>query len=163
MNVSPMLKTLKYIFLSISLLLIFTTSCREHDHNSHHSMGEKTKITKSEGYRLIFDLQNMQEHQSMMKQMNLQMTHADDISHIILLTPVNESNMSVLKEADVVFSIQSSQNEVRQVPAKVMQGGGMYHYYLELKAQDDSALKVQATLKKGQTELGGKVEFTLHP
>lgn len=165
-----MKRNLTVLFTTVfSALLILTYGCKKesgdamnHDHKATSLESPGTKIVKADGLTVVFDLTTMQNHKKMMESMNItNMNHDSDATHELLLT-VNDEKNETVKGADVQISVKGPAGEVEK-EAGVMEGGGMYHYAVDLTAKKPGNYHVEATLKiSSQSEpVHAGTDFTL--
>lgn len=144
--------------------MFLSVGCKDKKPQKNKSISQKVKINN---YQLVFDFQNMEAHNEMMEHSDIKMTHKPETTHMLLLTPINEQNMGVLKDAQVSCQVGQhgpKRSTINKEEMKVMEGGGMYHYYVEIELNDAQQITAQCEIihEEKNVNIAGGVSFSLN-
>lgn len=141
----------------------FVNACgeKEKHHNAEMAMsGVSTKVVEKDGYRFILDLQSMEAHMKMMKDMGMNMSGMKHEGNAVLMLTIMDMETSKMLQADKVeFVIALGEGKAEAKTAVLMAEKGMKHYVAMLNRQENSKLSVSANVTLGDKKLEVRTEF----
>lgn len=113
----------------VSVLCMMSCAKEGHDHGDvQRSEVGNTKIVTTGGIQAAFDLMDRAHHEGMMKKMNTQVEAEAEFSDYLLLTLMKKPENTLIRDAEVSFSMKGPDNSVVTKKGHIMTGMGMHHY-----------------------------------
>jgi len=129
--------------LRIFFLAVLVTGCREKTDNHMSEMDQNpklaeknmTKLVKTDGLQVAFDLMTMPYHMQMMKLMKVDMKYVEGATHGLMVTVMDDKTKTILSDAEVMLTITDPDGMVKTEEPEIMHGSGMHHYAVHIKAK----------------------------
>jgi len=119
-----------------------------------------TKLVRVDDLHVAFDFMSMPYHMQMMKLMGAEMKHIPGATHGLMVTVMSYETKKILKDAEVSLSVTDPEGRLENYTPEVMQGAGMHHYAIHLKAAKQGAYQVSARVRYHGKDYLAKTEFT---
>lgn len=137
----------------------------KHGNGEQHHAGVQpmSKVVKTDGIQVAFDLMSLDHHQKMMKMMHTTMKFSDDSNHGLMLTILEQGTMKPVKGAEVNITMTEDGSE-HPVTKKAMiaEGNGMYHYAADYKIHSRAGCTLSATINANGKTYNVKTTFTMN-
>ena len=160
------MKKLTALLLFVSLAAFI--SCSKGDSGGHHGMMkmDNIKIVKLADRQVTFELMDKAAHDKMAKMMKMDhekmAMHGDkDSDHFISISVLKGADKSPVKDAEITASVTGPDGKTVTRKGHIMEGGGMFHYAIDLKMKDKGDYKVSADIKTGDKSETAEATFTI--
>ena len=162
---------MKKTILVIAGLTLLMGGCKTRSDNTGQYMGEMandsrlaenniTRLVRVDDLHIAFDFMSMPYHMQMMKLMKADMKHAEGATHGLMVTVMDYQSKKILKDAQVSLTITEPGGKATKHETEVMEGAGMHHYAIHLKAQRHGVYLISSQIKYKGKVYKAKTEFS---
>lgn len=138
--------------MALTLVAFWIAGCSDHPdrehHHDHHEVGQSDtlKIQRDGNWQFALELQTREEHEKMMKMMNMKMNHGDE-DHILSVTVMNLKEKKPYADATITLSMTSPDGKETTRETTPMTGGGMAHHVAGFVMPSSGEYKVHMDAK----------------
>lgn len=152
----------------LAALIVTAVSCSKGDSSGHHGMMqmENIKIVKLADQQVSFELMDKKAHDKMAKMMKMDhekmAMHGDkDSDHFIAISVLKGTDKSPVKDAEITAKVTGPDGKSVTKKGHIMEGGGMFHYAIDLKMKEKGTYEISADIKTGEKTETAKASFII--
>ncbi|MCB1191236.1 MAG: hypothetical protein H7A23_19150 [Leptospiraceae bacterium] len=134
---------------------------KHHDHGMEAPPENSTQMKVVNGIKVVFDLMDKENHKKMVEIMGVDLKEDSKDDHYALLTLLNDSDSSYIKNAEVDIVINYPDGKKESKKATILDGANMYHYQIGFQESGKGIYKIQTKIKTTDKELNSESEFKL--
>lgn len=147
----------KITVMALAGLIFAAIGCsREKGHSGHEGMSMgNIKIVKLANSQVSFELMDKAAHDKMavmmkMDHKKMEMHSHKDSDHFISISLLKAADKSPIKDAEITAKVTGPDGKTVTRKGHIMEGGGMFHYAIDLKMAAQGTYKVSAEIKRGE-------------